>query len=100
MYCSSQSLKPSFELLGGNKMLSNEGPADRIVTAAQNSAAGRKLMKRYWTNRWAGILVCFLATLAPVAWAASAEGAGVILARDAEVDGVKLHYLRPATARP
>jgi pimeloyl-ACP methyl ester carboxylesterase len=31
--------------------------------------------------------------LAPASWAASAEGAGVILARDAEVDGVKLHYL-------
>lgn len=50
-------------------------------------------MKSDRTSRWTGILVCFLAMLAPASWAASAEGAGVILARDAEVDGVKLHYL-------
>ena len=40
-----------------------------------------------------GLLICFLAVIAPVARAASAEGAGVILARDTEVEGVKLHYL-------
>jgi pimeloyl-ACP methyl ester carboxylesterase len=45
----------------------------------------------YTTNRWAGLLICFLAVLAPIAWAASGESA--IAARDAEVDGVKLYYL-------
>lgn len=43
------------------------------------------------TNRWAGLLICMLAILAPLANAASGEGA--IAARDAEIDGVKLHYL-------
>ena len=49
------------------------------------------MKKRYTLSRWARLLVCFLAVLAPIARAASAESA--IAARDAEVDGVKLHYL-------
>ena len=49
------------------------------------------MKKRYTLNRLAGILACFLAVLAPIARAAAPEGA--IVARDAEVDGVKLHYL-------
>ncbi|MFZ3339458.1 MAG: alpha/beta hydrolase [Terriglobales bacterium] len=72
----------------------NVGPADGIVTATQNSIAGGKLMMRYATNRRAALLVCLLSLLAllvPMAQAASGEAA--IAARDAEVDGVKLHYL-------
>ena len=49
------------------------------------------MKKRSTLNRWARLLVCFLAVFAPIARAASAEG--TIAARDAEVDGVKLHYL-------
>ena len=49
------------------------------------------MKKRATLNRWATLLVCFLAVLAPAARAASAESE--IAARDAAVDGVKLHYL-------
>ena len=49
------------------------------------------MKKRATLNRWATLLVCFLAVLAPAARAASAESE--IAARDADVDGVKLHYL-------
>src|SRR5271154_6904323 len=49
------------------------------------------MKNRHRINRWAGLLVLFLAVLTPIAQAASPEG--VIAARDTEVDGVKLHYL-------